>query len=443
VAEPRIISQHMPCAEQNPSLPGYRACYQNDERRPSRLQPNVSPSADTEPVRHGEVAQQCHGHCADLDQPFLVYAGELVLTQRQDDWLAALARAGGGQAVVEGPARPLVVWFRSAIATQPGRVRLEGARPVPKEAGPWWLAIAAVLLAADALALLLRRGIGLSQVPTDKTARLAMLLAAASVLSLAAAWPWVGRNADALVLRGNAAFAQGKCAEALAYYEQAEPYTRDPGLVAVNRAATLYCLQRYEEAARFYRAALEDAAGSRRLCALYGYGTALAQAARSSDPQIAKIWLDAAEEALATCLKELDLYPVQPGKPVPSRSDVEHNLQALEKLRARLSASKKPSPPGAGIGQKPNADRGPTAPADRPQGKHRAELPVPAAPASALQPRVEDLPPRGGRGALPLQLGQDPGPLDRSSADTALYATLERLRRLGLQTIQRPDARDW
>ena len=77
--------------------------------------------------------------------------------------------------------------------------------------------------------------------------------------------------------RGNVAFERGDYQTALDCYSRAADDTLDPGQVAFNQAAAYYRLGEFATAEACYRRALEDAAGVRRVKALYGLANALAQ----------------------------------------------------------------------------------------------------------------------------------------------------------------------
>src|SRR5262245_39430200 len=80
-----------------------------------------------------------------------------------------------------------------------------------------------------------------------------------------------------LVRQGNAAFERGDYPAALRFYEQAEPLITDPGLVASNKAAALYRLERYRDAELHYRYCLSDTTGQRRAEVLYDLANCLVQ----------------------------------------------------------------------------------------------------------------------------------------------------------------------
>jgi tetratricopeptide (TPR) repeat protein len=85
------------------------------------------------------------------------------------------------------------------------------------------------------------------------------------------------QDGDDPLRQGNAAFARGEYAEALALYERAEERAADPGLVAFNKGAALYRLGRWREAQLCYLRCLEDqeAPPARRAKGLYDLGNCL------------------------------------------------------------------------------------------------------------------------------------------------------------------------
>jgi tetratricopeptide (TPR) repeat protein len=69
-------------------------------------------------------------------------------------------------------------------------------------------------------------------------------------------------DAEDLVRQGNAAFARGDYEQAAAFYRRAEESSTDPGLVAFNKAATLYKAGQFEDAEKHYWLCLGDAAAA-------------------------------------------------------------------------------------------------------------------------------------------------------------------------------------
>jgi len=172
--------------------------------------------------------------------------------------------------------------------------------------------------------------------PRDRTRSKGMALSfmVLAVLSMSAAGP---QDADTLLRLGNDAFAAQKYDGALAYYEQAEAQTLDPGLVSFNKAAALFRLQRFKEAIECYRRAVDDdrAPSDRKARMYFDLGNALAQHAGERAAPLA--------EAVANyrkCLHQADLPP-------KLREDARHNLELaqLRWLKAKQQEPSEPKPP--------------------------------------------------------------------------------------------------
>jgi tetratricopeptide (TPR) repeat protein len=159
----------------------------------------------------------------------------------------------------------------------------------------------------------------------------AAVLAALLVLVLVGAGPALD-----LLRQANEAFEAGDYARAVELYRQAEQRATDPGLVAFNKAAALYRLEQYSEAAQHYRRCLDDAAGPRRARALYDLATCLVQAAKDKDAR-------QLEEAVA-CFRECR-------KLVPEGSELfvnaGENLELARLLWAKARANPSQPPPGS------------------------------------------------------------------------------------------------
>ncbi len=165
-----------------------------------------------------------------------------------------------------------------------------------------------------------------------------------ALLALAASpWRAAPPSPEALLRRGNAAFARGEYAEAAALYEQAEARATDPGLVAFNLAAAKYHLalsgegapQLLLDAERLYRCCLgrDD---PRRPRALYGLGNCALQ--RANSPEELRQALQWYAQALREVGPEL-------------REDVLYNR---ERARLLLAQSLGASPPEDGGPDKDN-----------------------------------------------------------------------------------------
>jgi tetratricopeptide (TPR) repeat protein len=143
---------------------------------------------------------------------------------------------------------------------------------------------------------------------------------------------------DDFIRRGNATFASNDYQAALQWYTRAEEQTTDPGLVAFNKAAALYRLERFREAELHYRRCLEDAVAppARRARAWYDLGNCLVKQASTSDVKALEVALDCYREAVRLAGIENDLA-----------ADVRHNfeLARLLWLEARAKAAKTPERP--------------------------------------------------------------------------------------------------
>jgi tetratricopeptide (TPR) repeat protein len=135
---------------------------------------------------------------------------------------------------------------------------------------------------------------------------------------------------EEVVRQGNAAFEREEFAAALALYERAEERITNPGLVAHNKAAALFRLGRFDEAARHYESALEDASGPRRAALLYDLGNCRLHQSQGASPERLKN----AVECFARCLS-------QDGIDTQLRDDAQHNLELAKLLwlKARQSGN--------------------------------------------------------------------------------------------------------
>jgi Ca-activated chloride channel family protein len=206
---------------------------------------------------------------------FLRYEGQDVVTRLQERPLMEIAKQTGGVYV---PARtkalPLGKLFLERVAPLERQKIDEEALPVPRKHYPWFFGMALILLG---LAMALEdRGRELWRRQTRGTS---LSLVGAMLISAATVGGWPGDN----VTRGNLAFERGDYGYALECYQAAAERATDPGLVAFNKAATFYRLERYAEAEQEYLRSLEGAAGSRLPKALFNLGNTLVQEARGQD----------------------------------------------------------------------------------------------------------------------------------------------------------------
>jgi tetratricopeptide (TPR) repeat protein len=207
---------------------------------------------------------------------------------------------------------------------------------------------------------------------------------------------WWNPTPDGLVREGNAAYARGEYATALDQYTRAEERTTDPGLVAFNKAATLYQLGRYREAELHYRRCREDASGARLAQLLYGLGNCLVQQGSAGDVKL----LDQAIAAYEECLAQAEADP-------GLLADVQHNLELARRLRQQRAPTGKP-PDGT-------PDQEPTRPERRqpggqpgeeePNGSSLAKGKAEPRPFEKRQPGMKPIPvdqlPPPGKGDLP------------------------------------------
>jgi Ca-activated chloride channel family protein len=157
------------------------------------------------------------------------------------------------------------------------------------------------------------------------------IMAVVGVLLLAAGPQPAG---DELLRQGNSAFHDEDYKQALDHYRRAETRADDPGLVAFNKATTLFRLERYREAELHYRRCLDDAEGLRRARALYDLGNCLLQQAGTRDARL----LAQAAECYRQCRRV-------PEADAAIRDDATHNLELARLLwqRARKESSEPPN----------------------------------------------------------------------------------------------------
>jgi tetratricopeptide (TPR) repeat protein len=129
---------------------------------------------------------------------------------------------------------------------------------------------------------------------------------------------------EELVRQGNAAFERDDYAAALDAFTRAEERSTNPGLVAHNKAAVLYRLGRYDEAARHFEGCLEEAAGTRRAALLYDLGNCrMHQSGGTSTER-----LQHAIDCFSQCLRQNGIEPAL-------RDDARYNLEVAKLMWAR------------------------------------------------------------------------------------------------------------
>jgi tetratricopeptide (TPR) repeat protein len=277
-----------------------------------------------------------------------------------------------------------------------------------------------------------------------------------AVLALAGAGP--ATDPEALVRQGNAAFDRQDYAAAVDRYTRAEDRIADPGLVAFNKATAFYRLGAvteeaarrtglYREAELHYRRALEDAAGPRRLGALYGLGTSLVQqgTGRGAAPLLEAV------RCFQECLKRPDLDP-------PFAEDVRHNLELAKLLwlQAKNTRGNPDANPPEGADDLPKKD--PTRPESFQPGGEDPGGATPNAKGDKVRVQAEpgktpiptDQQPAPGTGNLPPVPDRDElvpmAPEDATAHLERAAAKVLRERRAHQQLAARPPAssvKDW
>jgi tetratricopeptide (TPR) repeat protein len=223
------------------------------------------------------------------------------------------------------------------------------------------------------------------------------------------------------VRRGNAAFEQGNFAEAAADYAKAEVHITDPGLTAFNKAAALYEKGLYRDAERHYRCALEDAAGKRRRCALFGLANSLLQQGHVRGPSVLREAIRCYEDCLNSSGMERDLA-----------EDCRHNLELAKLLlyQAQARSSDRPEKQPGEDRQRPPDRQGLESPAEQTSdGKADAKgerRPVHAEQKKAGQ-RTEEGRPGAGTELPPVPDQDEMAPMSREDAEQHLQRAAERI----------------
>lgn len=260
--------------------------------------------------------------------------------------------------------------------------------------------------------------------------------------ALIAAAPTRDADPDELTRAANAAFQRGELAEADRLYQLAGERTRDPGLVAFNRAAV--CVARGEmwEAERHYLQSLDDreAPGERRARASYNRGVCLL--ARGGPAMVYRSAIAAFEQAL-------DLLPGDD----PLAADARHNLELAKLLwlRAREAEKARSRPSDLPPDLLPEPPRHPEMGGSEDPGGTEASVGGPDPGGTAAGPG-----PAGagrktpGAGNLPvLQDGDQAQPLSPQDARAHLRVLADRLasdRHKSARLLvgpERPNVRDW
>jgi Ca-activated chloride channel family protein len=277
---------------------------------------------------------------------FLRHGGDVVQTRLREGPLQEIARRTHGLYI---PAQtknlPLGQWFREVIEPRKTwRQTEEDLLPAYREHFAWFFTPALALLVAG---LVIGTGVTwrvlgsvwLVARGSWRVARASLRVPwrvprAALVLLLVAAAP--GPAVDDLLRRGNTAYQQERFEDALAAYTQAERWTTDPALVAFNKGAALFRLERYREAAVCYRRSLDDATGTRRAQALYDLGTCLLRQAGDRDARL----LEQAVARYQECRRTVGATP-------ELAEDAAHNLELARLLWIKARARPPDEPPNA------------------------------------------------------------------------------------------------
>jgi tetratricopeptide (TPR) repeat protein len=206
------------------------------------------------------------------------------------------------------------------------------------------------------------------------TKRLQIVGLALLGIALTSATP--DQEAEELVRQGNRAFAEGRYEEAASLYQQAEERTTDPGLVAFNKAASLYAKDRYEAAESYYWLCLGDA-GPRieKLLRQHPDRDLPAKVRAAAGPRLARVLYNVGNcflkksdgtrgEVLEQAIIVFDHCQRLNDGDARFRADVRHNWELAKEL-SRLH----PKPPRR---DKPNSDQEgtqPSQPKESPGGK--------------------------------------------------------------------------
>jgi len=269
---------------------------------------------------------------------FLKHKQLLVTTRLREDPLQEIARQTGGMYL---PARNrdfrLGAFFRDVLEPRGTRTASEiesiAGLPVPKQQYAWFLGAALALFVGSMLISDRYRARPRSRVPA------VLWVIPLSLVLVSAAPPKPATPpspVDDLIQRGNAAYEKERFSEALKLYEQAEERSLDPGLVAFNKAAALYRLKEYAEAARHFQRAAEDkqAPPLRQARSYYDLGNCLVKKDESGDVKALEQAINSYRECLALAPEDDALV-----------TDARHNLElaTLLWLKAKTAAREKPN----------------------------------------------------------------------------------------------------
>ncbi|MFO0848447.1 MAG: tetratricopeptide repeat protein [Gemmataceae bacterium] len=257
---------------------------------------------------------------------------------------------------------------------------------------------------------------------------------------MVAAAPTRDADPDELTRTASAAFQRGNLTEADRLYQLAGERTRDPGLVAFNRAAVFVARGELWEAERHYLRALDDceAPTERRAKASYNRGVCLL--GRGGPAAVYRSAIAAFEQAL-------DLLPGDD----PLDADARHNLELAKLLwlKAREKEKARPRPSDLPPDLFPEPPRLPETGGSEDPGGTEASVggPDPGGTAAGQAGAGRKTP---GAGNLPvLQDGDQPQPLSPPAARAHLRGLADRLASDRHKTArllvgpERPNVRDW
>ncbi|MGF1583575.1 MAG: hypothetical protein ACFCD0_30015 [Gemmataceae bacterium] len=231
-------------------------------------------------------------------------------------------------------------------------------------------------------------------------------------------------SSNDLVRAANSAVAENRLEDALVLYTQAERRTTDPGLVAFNKAAILYRLERYREAERHYERALAGAKGVRMAKSYYGLGTAKLRLSEGTEAQV----LSHAVECFRLC-RAVSPLPKDLRKKADSNLELARVL--LAKARANLANKKEPKQDGNDKTQNNNSD--PDSKPEENGGPQNTEGQAEPTKTKETGKKAEgkneeDAPPIPGKGNLPPLADDDKlQPIDPEDARRYLEQMLRRI----------------
>jgi tetratricopeptide (TPR) repeat protein len=353
----------------------------------------------------------------------VIYQDEPIITRLKEEPLEDIARhTGGAYLPARTAAFPLGDFFRKNIEPRPAREIGEDVLPVYRQYASWFFGAALLCLAIE-MALSDRRVYDLRRAfpgphrnarnaTGDRSVRHAGAAATLAIVALCQLSAAPADDAARQVESGNAAFLRGDFSAAVDHYTRAEERTKDPGLVAFNKATALYRLGQYRDAEVHYLRCVETAAAERRMRALYNAANAIVQQTGVSDAKRLETAIGYYENALRL------------GPAGEFADDVQSNLELAQTLlaKARIAEDQPPRNDPRDSSAKPPPEHTPNKQdmmradnADGPQhrvGKNTAK-------ASRNDAAIDQLP-LPGAGNLPV-LPDQGEPVRLSNEDTTKY----------------------